>query len=695
MHRRGCIGRCTASAASKRRSPASTPPTRSRAPSTCRSARRPCRVGVCEALRPDDVVFGTYRGHALYLAKGGDLQRDGRRAVRQGDRLHQGQGRVDAPDRPRARASWARRPSSARPSPTPSATPTPCNTATVGRRRRQLLRRRRDRGGRLRREPELRRPQEPADPVRLREQRLRHPHAPEPPPGAARRSATGPRATACRPSSSTATTCSACAERAAEVVARIRAGDGPRVLRGDDLPLARARRPRPRLPPRLPRPRRRREPWHASRPGAAPGRRCSPATSGRAIEARGRRRRSPTPSPSPRPARSRSPAELTRPTSSRRTDRCRRTRHRRSRAAKRPAAARAADADAVVRRGRPRGGRPGDGARRRAWSSSASTWTTPRRSRARRAACVEKYGPERVFGTPLSEDAMTGAAIGMALAGLRPIHVHIRMDFLMLAMNQLVNVAAKSRYMYGGRVERAARRPGHDRQELGPGGAALAGAAQLLHARPRHQGGRPVDAATTPRAASLAAIRDDDPVLFVEHRLLHFQNGPVPEARLRRRRRARPASPCPGEDVTVVGISYMQVGVPAGGQRYLEDGRRPRRGDRPDLAQPARHRHHRRVGREDRPAARRRYGLDELRRGGRDRRRRGRAAAGACATCGSSGMGFAPTTCPTTPALEDAVLPRTPGPSPPPPATWSKDGRRGWLPAERADLQSIEFKGPF
>src|SRR5215470_10483058 len=56
---------------------------------------------------------------------------------------------------------------------------------------------------------------------------------------------------------------------------------------------------------------------------------------------------------------------------------------------------------------------------------------------------LEKYGPGRVFGTPLSEDAMTGAAVGMALAGLRPIHVHIRMDFLMLAMNQLVNVAAK------------------------------------------------------------------------------------------------------------------------------------------------------------------------------------------------------------------------------------------------------------
>src|SRR5438132_4014961 len=65
---------------------------------------------------------------------------------------------------------------------------------------------------------------------------------------------------------------------------------------------------------------------------------------------------------------------------------------------------------------------------------------------------LDKYGPERVFGTPLSEDAMTGTAIGMALAGLRPIHVHIRMDFLMLAMNQLVNVDAKSREMYGGQV---------------------------------------------------------------------------------------------------------------------------------------------------------------------------------------------------------------------------------------------------
>ena len=54
---------------------------------------------------------------------------------------------------------------------------------------------------------------------------------------------------------------------------------------------------------------------------------------------------------------------------------------------------------------------------------------------------LEKFGPQRVFTTPLSEDAMTGVAIGAAMAGRKPIHVHIRMDFLLLCMNQLVNIA--------------------------------------------------------------------------------------------------------------------------------------------------------------------------------------------------------------------------------------------------------------
>src|SRR6516162_9233998 len=141
---------------------------------------------------------------------------------------------------------------------------------------------------------------------------------------------------------------------------------------------------------------------------------------------------------------------------------------------------------------------------------------------------LDKYGPGRVFGTPLSEDAMTGAAIGMALAGLRPIHVHIRMDFLMLAMNQLVNVAAKSRYMYGGKVSL----PLVIRSMIGKSWGQGAQHSQGLYSFFMHVPGLKVVAPSTPYDAKgclAAAVRDDNPVLFVEHRLLHFQRGLVPQ----------------------------------------------------------------------------------------------------------------------------------------------------------------------
>src|SRR5215208_2845784 len=169
---------------------------------------------------------------------------------------------------------------------------------------------------------------------------------------------------------------------------------------------------------------------------------------------------------------------------------------------------------------------------------------------------VEKYGPERVFGTPLSEDAMTGAAVGMALAGLRPIHVHIRMDFLLLAMNQLVNVAAKTRYMYGGQVHL----PMVVRAMIGKSWGQGAQHSQGLHSLFMHVPGLKVVAPATPYDAKgclAAAVRDDDPVLVVEHRLLHSQTGPVPESPYL-------VGPGParitatGGDVTLVGISQMQ-----------------------------------------------------------------------------------------------------------------------------------------
>src|SRR5919109_3885691 len=167
---------------------------------------------------------------------------------------------------------------------------------------------------------------------------------------------------------------------------------------------------------------------------------------------------------------------------------------------------------------------------------------------------AEKYGLERVFGTPLSEDAMTGAAVGMALAGLRPIHVHIRMDFLMLAMNQLVNVAAKSRYMYGGRVSL----PLVVRALIGQSWGQGAQHSQGLHSFFMHVPGIKVVAPATPHYAKgclAAAVRDDNPVLYVEHRLLHSQSGPVPEEPY-----ALPPGKArvtaPGRDVTLVGISH-------------------------------------------------------------------------------------------------------------------------------------------
>ena len=180
---------------------------------------------------------------------------------------------------------------------------------------------------------------------------------------------------------------------------------------------------------------------------------------------------------------------------------------------------------------------------------------------------VQKYGPERVFGTPLSEDAMTGVAIGASLAGLRPIHIHIRMDFLMLAMNQLINIAAKSHYMYGGQVHV----PIVVRSMIGKSWGQGAQHSQALYAFFLHVPGLKVVAPTTPYDAKgclIQAIRDDNPVMYVEHRILHFQKGPVPK-QLYTVPPGRARIVVKGDDVTLVGVSYMQLEC-LRAQRYLE-----------------------------------------------------------------------------------------------------------------------------
>lgn len=168
---------------------------------------------------------------------------------------------------------------------------------------------------------------------------------------------------------------------------------------------------------------------------------------------------------------------------------------------------------------------------------------------------AEKFGPERVLDTPLSEDGMTGIAIGMALAGFRPIHTHIRMDFTLLAMNQLVNVASKSRYMFGGAVKI----PLTVRAVIGRSWGQGAQHSQGLHALFAHVPGLKVVAPSTPfdaKGCLVSAIRDDNPVIFVEHRMAHLLRGVVPEESY-----AVPLGKArvllAGSHVTIVGISYM------------------------------------------------------------------------------------------------------------------------------------------
>jgi pyruvate/2-oxoglutarate/acetoin dehydrogenase E1 component len=303
---------------------------------------------------------------------------------------------------------------------------------------------------------------------------------------------------------------------------------------------------------------------------------------------------------------------------------------------------------------------------------------------------LEKYGAERVFGTPLSEDAMTGVAIGMALAGLRPIHVHIRMDFMLLAMNQLVNIAAKSRYMYGGQVHV----PMVVRCMIGKSWGQGAQHSQGLQSYFMHVPGLKVVAPTNPYDAKgclFQAIEDNDPVIYVEHRILHFQKGSVPESRYT----VPPGSArimAQGGDVTLVGISYMLLEC-LRARAYLESAGIEAEVIDPIWLSP--------------------LDIDTIVTSVRKTGRlcvvdNGWTACGVGAEVISQVMerlqgekkiavrrlGYAPVTCPPTPVLENLYYPNARTIAS---AAYDlvKDGNYGWLPQERADLLEFEFRGPF
>jgi pyruvate dehydrogenase E1 component beta subunit len=174
------------------------------------------------------------------------------------------------------------------------------------------------------------------------------------------------------------------------------------------------------------------------------------------------------------------------------------------------------------------------------------------------AGLLEEFGPERVRDTPISEEGFVGAAIGAAMAGGRPVVEIMTVNFSLLAMDQIVNNAAKIRYMFGGEAgcPLVVRTPG------GGGSQLTAQHSQSFDAWFAHVPGLKVLApATAADAKSLlkAAIRDDDPVLFLESFPLYSQKGEVPDdpdavAPIGRARVARE-----GSDLTIVGHSYAVV----------------------------------------------------------------------------------------------------------------------------------------
>ncbi len=140
----------------------------------------------------------------------------------------------------------------------------------------------------------------------------------------------------------------------------------------------------------------------------------------------------------------------------------------------------------------------------------------------------EKYGGERVIDTPLSEEGFVGLAVGAALTGMHPVPEIMFGDFITLVMDQIVNQAAKMRYMTGGQIQV----PITIRATMGGGRSSGAQHSQSWHAWFAHVPGLKVVVPSTPYDAKgllKAAIRDDNPVMFIEHKMLYKEKGPVPE----------------------------------------------------------------------------------------------------------------------------------------------------------------------
>lgn len=166
-----------------------------------------------------------------------------------------------------------------------------------------------------------------------------------------------------------------------------------------------------------------------------------------------------------------------------------------------------------------------------------------------------EFGRDRILDSPVSENAVTGMAVGAALAGMRPIVFHPRLDFLLLAMDPLINQAANWSYLFAGQSSV----PLVIRAVINRGGQQGAQHSQALHAMFMHVPGLKTVMPATPADAKgllLAAVEDPNPVLYIDDRWLYSQSGPVSE-KIYRTPIGEAAIRRTGRDVTIVGISWM------------------------------------------------------------------------------------------------------------------------------------------
>jgi pyruvate/2-oxoglutarate/acetoin dehydrogenase E1 component len=170
----------------------------------------------------------------------------------------------------------------------------------------------------------------------------------------------------------------------------------------------------------------------------------------------------------------------------------------------------------------------------------------------------KKYGVERIIDTPVSESACTGAAVGASLAGMRPIVVHPRIDFMLYAMDAVVNQAAKWSHMVGGQAHPAVTIRGI----INRGGEQGAQHSQALHSWFAHIPGlRVVMPATVADARDLliASVLCNDPVMYIDDRWLYSQTDDLPDVAELDLRSVGPRCLASGDDISIVACGYSTL----------------------------------------------------------------------------------------------------------------------------------------